>query len=117
MERIGRELDGMALGGDQAAQQSFGVVDRHRGRLEDGGALDGFGEGRGGGAGGATALGVEGDRGDATAAHGEGKARDVAAGSASGGAGEGVVGDGAAMGLIAEEVVEELPIHWVKGTE
>jgi hypothetical protein len=117
MEGVGRELGGMTLGGDQATQELFGVVDRHHGRLKNGGAFDGFGEGRGGGPGGTASLGVEGDRGDAATAHSQGESGDVTAGSASGGAGEGVVGRLAAMRLIAKEVVEELPIHWVKGTE
>lgn len=63
------------------------------------------------------ALGVEGDRGDPAAAHGQRETGHVAACGAARGAGEGVVGHGATARLIAKEVVEELRVHWMKGTE
>lgn len=117
MKGVGRELGGVALRGDQTAEKGFGVVDRERRRLEDGAALDRFGQGGGGGLGGAAALGVEGDGGDPAVGDREGKAGDVAAGGTPGGTGEGGVGRGATARLIVEVVVEELPVHWLKGTE
>ena len=117
MERIGRQLGGVPLGGLQAAEEVFGVVDREARGLEDGGALDGFGEGSGGGAGGAAALGVEGDRGDTAA--GDGQERRERSPQAAPPAAPVKASSGAGPRRVSsrEEVVEELPIHWIKGTE
>ena len=111
MERVGGELSGVPLGGGEAADRLIDGVYVNQGSLEDRNAVDRLSDSGRGGAGGAATLGVEGGGMDAAVLHEERDAGEIATSSAARGARESTVSSLAKTAVVAQVVLEKLPLH------
>jgi len=115
VKRVGCELGGMALGGGETADRLIDRVYVDQSRLEDWNTIDELGDGRSGCPSGAAALGVKGDGLNAPIGDCEGNAREISTGGTPRGARKGPVHSRSKPAVIAEVVLEKLPLHRVKG--